>query len=148
MIAIRKAEIRDVSGITHCVNNAYRHYIKRLGKLPGPMLEDYADIVSQHIVFVAQTGTDIVGVVVLMEHLSPILLDNIAVDPKQQGCGLGRRLLSLAENIAGDRGHESIQLYTHELMYENVDYYSKHGYQISHRISEKGYQRIYMIKQL
>ena len=112
------------------------------------MLEDYTDIVAQHIVYVAQSGTQIVGVVVLMEHLSPILLDNIAVDPKQRGCGLGRRLLSQAERIAGVMGHESIQLYKHELMYENLDYYRKHGYEISHRVCEKGYQRIYMIKHL
>ena len=146
MITIRIAGPGDVSGIKQCVNNAYKHYIKRLGKPPGPMLDDYAEIVLQHLVYVGQTDSEIAGVVVLMENHSPILLDNLAVDPNHQGSGLGNRLLLQAENIARDRGHTSIQLYTHELMHENLNYYDKHGYKLSHRISEKGYQRIYMCK--
>ena len=148
MITIQIASIDDASGISQCVNNAYQHYVARLGKPPGPMLADYAQIVSEHVVYVAKTPSQVVGVVVLMENYSPILLDNLAVDPSQQGTGLGKRLLLLAENIAVDRGHESMQLYTHELMHENLGYYSNHGFRISHRITEKGYQRIYMTKKL
>lgn len=148
MITIKIAEFEDVQGILHCVKNAYQHYVTRLGKPPGPMLADYAQIVSEHVVYIAKTPNQIVGVVVLMENYSPILLDNLAVDPCQQGTGLGKRLLLLAEDIARERGHDSVQLYTNELMHENLDYYSKHGYTISHRITEKGYQRIYMAKDL
>ena len=148
MITIRIAKDCDVSGITQCVNNAYKHYINRLGKPPGPMLEDYADIISHHLVYVALADNNVIGVLVLMEAYSPILLDNLAVDPDYQGGGLGKRLLLFAEDIARKRGHDSIQLYTHELMHENLAYYEKYGYQISRRISEKGYQRIYMSKVL
>ena len=148
MITIRKANNQDVPGIRQCVDNAYRHYITRLGKPPGPMLDDYAEIVSKHRVYVAQADRTIVGLLVLMEDHSPVLLDNLAVDPVQQGTGLGKRLLTLAEDLMRESGHSTLQLYTHELMHENVNYYRKHGYQISHRVSEKGYQRIYMRKQL
>lgn len=148
MITIQIAQIKDAPGILQCVNNAYQHYVIRLGKPPGPMLADYVQIVSQHVVYVAKRQSQVVGVVVLMENFSPILLDNLAVDPSQQGTGLGKRLLLLAEDIARERGHDSVQLYTHELMIENLDYYSKHEYRISHRVTEKGYQRIYMIKDL
>ena len=148
MATIRVANIKDAPGITQCINNAYQHYVSRLGKPPGPMLEDYADIISEHVVYIAEVPNKIVGVMVLMENYSPVLLDNLAVDPCQQGTGLGRQLLLLAEDVARKAGHDSIQLYTHELMHENIDYYHHHDYQISHRVTEKGYQRIYMTKTL
>jgi hypothetical protein len=37
---IRAATGADVSVIGHIVEQAYRHYIPRIGKPPGPMLDD------------------------------------------------------------------------------------------------------------
>jgi hypothetical protein len=39
---IRAAIAADVPVIAQIVDHAYRHYIARMGKPPGPMLEDYA----------------------------------------------------------------------------------------------------------
>ena len=39
---IRAATADDVSAITQIVGQAYRHYIARIGKPPGPMHDDYA----------------------------------------------------------------------------------------------------------
>ena len=148
MITIRLADADDAPGIKYCVDRAYGHYIERLGKKPGPMLDDYAQIVSRHVVYVARADTQIAGLFVLMENYSPVLLDNLAVDPDFQGTGLGKQLLFLAEDVARDRGHVCLQLYTHELMHENIAYYARYGYHTSHRKLEKGYQRIYMTKDL
>ena len=38
---IRVATAADVPAIEEIVNQAYRHYVARIGKPPGPMLEDY-----------------------------------------------------------------------------------------------------------
>ncbi len=145
---IRKAKIEDVSAVKQIVTHAYRHYIERLGKLPGPMLDNYEAIIGDHLVYVAELNEEILGLVVLMEDHTPILLDNIAVGPGEQGKGIGTKLLHFAEKIAVDRGHHSIQLYTNELMHENIEYYDRHGYNITARIKEKGYNRIYMSKTL
>jgi len=52
---IRKARLCDVSAIQNCVEAAYQHYINRIGKPPGPMLDDYAEVIEHHKVFVAET---------------------------------------------------------------------------------------------
>jgi hypothetical protein len=44
---IRAATAADVSAIKDIADQAYRHYITRIGKPPGPMLDDYAARVSE-----------------------------------------------------------------------------------------------------
>jgi hypothetical protein len=39
---IRAATAADVPAIADVVDHAYRHFIARIGKPPGPMLDDYA----------------------------------------------------------------------------------------------------------
>ena len=145
---IRKARPTDVAAIHSCVCSAYRHYILRIGKSPGPMLDDYAEVVKTHLAFVAETEGQVVGVLVLMKRENGILLDNIAVLPEQQRKGLGRQLLRLAESEAREEGFAYLDLYTHECMVENVEWYKKLGYREFHRRTEKGYSRIYMRKSL
>ena len=47
---IRAATAADVSAIAEIVDQAYRHYIARIGKPPGPMLDDYAERVLEGVV--------------------------------------------------------------------------------------------------
>ena len=49
---IRAATAADVPAIAEIVDQAYRHYIARIGKPPGPMLDDYAARVSEGAVWV------------------------------------------------------------------------------------------------
>ena len=146
--SIRTATAADVDGITRCVNSAYQHYIERIGKPPGPMLENYRDVVETHQVFVAVNDSDVVGILVLIHLNDAMMLDNIAVHPSFQGQGLGRRLMALAEEEAKKQGFSDIQLYTHQMMTENIAMYSKLGYVEVARRSEKGYDRVYMSKHL
>ena len=53
---IRAAAADDVSAITEIVDRAYRHYIARMGKPPGPMLDDYAARVLEGVVWVLEEG--------------------------------------------------------------------------------------------
>ncbi|MBT6275142.1 MAG: GNAT family N-acetyltransferase [Chromatiales bacterium] len=145
---LRLATTQDVAQITRCVTRAYEHYIERMGKPPGPMLADYAEIVAKHHVTVAQSCGVTGGVVVVMERPEGPLLDNVAVDPDAQGTGLGKRLIDSAESTALRLGASFIDLYTHESMVENVGLYMHLGYQETGRIEEKGYARIYMRKVL
>ena len=144
---IRIATTSDSTGIADCVKAAYQHYISRIGKPPGPMLDDYAEMIENHIVFVAEEN-GIVGVLVLIQDTDSILLDNVAVHPGQQGKGLGRYLINLAESEAIERGFDKIQLYTHERMTENFEIYKSLGYLETERKNVQGYDRIYMEKQL
>ena len=179
----RAATQEDIGGISACINAAYEHYIARIGKPPGPMLDDYAEVVRKHTVFVIESDpsaahhndepdngepdngelTDfnsgsansqgIMGVLVLIEvepekRLGGFRLDNVALHPAVQGKGLGRQLMALAEEVATERGHETIHLYTHERMTENLSIYQRSGYEEVERRSEKGFTRVYLQKRL
>ena len=144
---LRRATPADVPGIRVCVEAAYRHYIPRMGKPPGPMLDDYEEVVRRHTVFVVDDGA-IQGVLVLIVSASGMLLDNIAVHPQQQGRGIGAMLMTRAEAEARRLGHDALDLYTHECMVENVAIYRSMGYEETDRREEHGYQRVYMRKRL
>ncbi len=145
---IRAATAADVPAIADVVDEAYRHYIARMGKPPGPMLDDYAARVLESVVWVLEEGAAIAGIIVLLPTMDYLLLDNIAVSPARQGSGLGRRLLAFAEAEAVRRGYCEIRLYTHQTMVENQRLYASIGYKETVRGTEAGYDRVFMGKQL
>ena len=145
---IRGAPAADVPAIADIVDQAYRHYIARIGKPPGPMLDDYAARVLEGVVWVLEEGAAAAGILVLPPATDYLLLDNIAVSPSRQGLGLGRRLLAFAEAEALRRGYCEIRLYTHQTMVENQHLYALVGYEETGRGTQAGYDRVFMRKQL
>ena len=144
---IRAATADDVSAITQIVDQAYRHYIARIGKPPGPMLDDYAALIADGAVSVFEDadGT-IAAIIVLLPKLDHLLLDNIAVRPDRQGHRLGRQLIAFAEGEARRLGHGELRLYTHEKMTENIAIYTRLGFIETGRGHEAGYDRVFMTK--
>ena len=65
--SIRQAVLDDAEAVAACVGAAYRHYIERIGKPPGPMLENYAQVIRKHQVVVAEIDGAIVGMRVLKD---------------------------------------------------------------------------------
>ena len=131
-----------------CVHAAYRHYVERIGRPPGPMTDDYADVIRRRQVTVAESGGRIVGALVLSVTQEGFLLENVAVEPSHRGTGLGRTLLELGEAEARRQGFGSIYLYTHEKMIENRALYAGIGYAEYDRRVEDGLARVYMRKPL
>jgi ribosomal protein S18 acetylase RimI-like enzyme len=127
-VSLRPATAADVPSLTALVHAAYAHYVPRLGGRPRPMLDDYAEVVRDHRVIVAERGGTIAGLVVLAVGDEGFVVDNVAVDPSQQGTGVGKALLEHAERAARDGGFASISLYTHERMVENLALYERIGY--------------------
>ena len=147
-IVARPATPGDAAGIAACVCEAYVHYIERIGKQPGPMLEDYAEVISQSQVHVALAGNRLVGAIVLKVTGEGFYVDNVAVRPSVKGKGVGRMMLELAETEARRQGFQSIHLATHELMTENRNLYTRIGYvEYDHRVIN-GYPRVFFRKAL
>ena len=92
------------------------------------MTDDYAEVVRRYRVTVAERGGEIIGLIVLGVGDEGFCIDNVAVDPSHQGSGVGRALLEHAELVARRAGFDSIYLYTHEGMTENMALYSRMGY--------------------
>jgi ribosomal protein S18 acetylase RimI-like enzyme len=146
--SLRPATANDVAAIKSCIDASYRHYVERIGRLPGPMTDDYAEIVRTRKVTVAESSRTIVGVLVLDVTDDGYLLETVGVDPAHRGKGLGRVLLELAESQARRAGFDSIYLYTHQKMTENQALYAKIGYLEYDRRVDDGLARVYMRKRL
>jgi ribosomal protein S18 acetylase RimI-like enzyme len=145
---LRPATAADVPRLTELVRAAYGQYVERLGRPPRPMTDDYADVVRDFRVTVAERGVGIVGLIVLGVGDEGFLIDNVAVDPSQQGGGVGRALLEHAEAEARRAGFDSIYLYTHERMTENLALYSRIGYVEYDRRLHGGACLVYLRKKL
>ncbi len=145
---MRLATVSDLQAVEAIVRRAYTPYIARMGREPGPMLDDYGALIAAGRVHVIEHEGAVRGVLVLIPEAETMLLDNIAVDPAVQGAGLGRRMLAFAEGAAGAAGYGAIRLYTNEAMTENVGLYSRLGWVETHRGEENGFRRVYFVKRL
>jgi ribosomal protein S18 acetylase RimI-like enzyme len=112
------------------------------------MTDDYAEVIANQRVTVAESYGNIVGVIVLSVDDEGFLIDNVAVEPSHRGEGLGRALLEFADAEARRMGFDSIHLYTHEKMTENLAIYSRIGYVEYDRRSHGEFSLVYMRKHL
>jgi GNAT superfamily N-acetyltransferase len=146
---IRCAGPADRETVEAIVDAAYSVYIERIGKKPGPMLDDYAQLIDVGAVnLLEEPGGGVAAIMVLLAKPDHFLLDNIAVRPDRQGHGLGRRLIAFAEAEARRLGHAELRLYTHARMTENVALYARLGFVETGRGRESGYDRVFMAKPL
>ena len=146
---IRRARPEDRPAVEAIVHAAYSIYVARIGKKPGPMLDDYRRLIDQGAVSVLEEPDGaIAAILVLLASADHLLLDNIAVRPDRQGHGLGRRLIAFAESEARRLGHAELRLYTHETMTENIALYTRLGFAETGRAHEAGYDRVFMTKRL
>jgi len=144
---IRTAIAADRAAIETIVRDAYSIYVNRIGKPPGPMLDDYGALIGAGTASVLEEpdGT-IAAIIVLMPKPDHLLLDNIAVRRDRQGQGVGRRLIAFAESEALRLGYRELRLYTHEKMTENIALYTRLGFVEIGRGHDAGYDRVFMTK--
>jgi ribosomal protein S18 acetylase RimI-like enzyme len=142
-MVIRRATLEDADAIAELVEAAYTVYIPRMGQPPAPMLADYAEVINRSEVWVAdQDG--LVGVIVIDFRMPCMHIDNVAVEPHSQGCGIGTALLDFAEQRGIDSGCSESELYTNEIMIENLRLYRARGYQEVSRQRQHGYSRVFL----
>jgi N-acetylglutamate synthase-like GNAT family acetyltransferase len=146
--ALRGATDADAADVAALVDAAYEHWVERLGTVPRPMTDDYAEVIRERRVTVAESDGTIVGVLVLDVTDEGFVIDNVAVHPSIRGTGLGRTLLELAESEARHAGFDSIYLYTHEKASDNILLYSRIGYVEYDRRSEGDFSVVFMRKRL
>jgi ribosomal protein S18 acetylase RimI-like enzyme len=144
--SLRRATAADLPAIKALIDVAYARYLTRMDKPPGPMLRDYAPSVEAGTTWV--TRSPITAVLTLYPCEDHLLIENIAVHPGAQGQGLGRVLMSFAEEEAARRWLTRTALVTHEVMTENQAIYARLGYTEVERRDEDGYRRVYMEKRL
>lgn len=148
MHVIRKASPADLDQIKACAVAAYTRYTERIGKRPAPMVADFGAAIEAESLYVIETGTQICGFVVFYACNDYLHLENVAVDPRFQGHGLGMKLIEFVEQQARGGGYGSVELYTNVKMTENLGLYPRLGYVEFDRRIEDGFDRIYFRKTL
>jgi ribosomal protein S18 acetylase RimI-like enzyme len=147
-VALRPATNDDAARLSELVRAAYGHYVERIGATPRPMTDDYAQVVRTQRVTVAEVDGEVAGLIVLEAAEEAIVIDNVAVDRDRQGAGIGRALLEHAESVARSAGVETVRLYTHPLMTENLALYSRIGYVIDETGEREPRGLVHMYKRL
>jgi ribosomal protein S18 acetylase RimI-like enzyme len=111
------------------------------------MDDDYTEKVRQGCLFVADAD-GVIGLIVLIQKSNHMLIENIAVDPRRQGSGVGRALLDYAEADARRCELRVLRLYTNAAMTENLTLYQRLGYREDERRGEAGFERVFLSKRL
>jgi GNAT superfamily N-acetyltransferase len=145
---IRPARPADADAVAACVHLAYEKYVARIGRLPKPMLANYASAIAQHQVWVVDGEVGVAAVLELIPEDDHLLIENVAVDPARQGGGLGRRLMAFAEDEAGRQGFAALRLYTNAKFVENIASYERLGYVETGREPYKESAVVFMRKRL
>ncbi|MDZ7729597.1 MAG: GNAT family N-acetyltransferase [Dehalococcoidia bacterium] len=145
---IRRLSSADARAVAGIVQEAYAPYAERIGTKPGPMLEDYDEVLRRHPAWGAYEGNALLGVLVVRDDGERFVLDNVAVQPEAQGRGIGKALLAHGEREALSRGYDRVELYTNVAMTKNIALYAALGYVETERRREGGFDRVYMAKEL
>lgn len=148
MTTIRVALADDIPRITEIARRAYAPYVERIGREPAPMVQDFAEALALHRLWVALDDDTITGYVVAYQNGSSFHLENVAVHPDCAGQGMGRALIDHVEALAENAGHQTVDLYTNIHMTENLSLYPRLGYKEIARRVENGFARVYFEKRL
>ena len=128
MSLVRRATEADAADIAALTRAAYGKWIAVLGREPLPMRVDYHDAVRRHRFDLLYDCDSLAALIETTPDGECLLIVNVAVHPAMQGRGFGRRLLSLAQEIAAEEGFPALRLYTNALMVENIRLYETLGY--------------------
>ena len=146
---LRRAGPPDVPAITALVDAAYHDYGDLIGRTPLPMLADHAAVVRDHDTWVLEAGDGrLVGVIELVARPDHLWVENVAIDPAEQGRGHGRRLLRHAESEAVRLRLPEIRLLTNERYARNIAMYLHYGYAETHREPYRGTDLVHFRKVL
>ena len=143
---IQRARPEDLPFIRRIAEDAYRPYIRRIGRRPAPIVADFKAQIAAGDVWIAAEHTEIMGYVVMRVSGGSLHIENLAVAPERYGLGVGRTLLEHAEGEAARQGVMRMDLYTNIKMRENLAFYGRLGWRETGRRVEDGFARVYFEK--
>jgi N-acetylglutamate synthase-like GNAT family acetyltransferase len=145
---IRSALPTDADAVASLTLKAYSAWVALIGREPLPMQIDYRNAIEVHDFALIEHEGDLVGLIETTPEADALLIVNVAVEPTCQGRGLGRRLMSHAEDVARSRGLKRTRLYTNQLFDRNIKLYASLGYQLDREEALNGGVAVHMSKPL
>lgn len=126
-IHITRASPADSQAIHDCFDAAFRPYATSIEGFPD-VTDGLLEAIEAGEVFVVKKEGLVLGAMTLMLGEGFVKLGIVAVDPEQNGRGLGRKLINFATEHARALGVREMRLRTHVLMPQNVDLYEHLGW--------------------
>jgi GNAT superfamily N-acetyltransferase len=145
-ITLRPAVAGDAVAIRDLTRAAYAKWVPLIGREPLPMAADYVAAVENHCIDLLYLDGKLAALIEMIPESDHLLIENVAVSPSYQGRGLGRYLMTHAEQVVASMGHDLIRLYTNKLFAENVQLYQKLGYGIDREETWTGGTVVHMSK--
>jgi len=142
---IRKAEKTDliiIKKITDaCTQNLIDQNIFQWNK-EYPSLATFEKDIKEEVLYVYIDKIKIVGCIMFSEEKDPhynnvkwitpdghnLYIHRLAVHPKNQKQGIGRKMMDFAENFGKEKGMKSIRLDTFSQNPRNIKFYRERGY--------------------
>jgi ribosomal protein S18 acetylase RimI-like enzyme len=147
-VKLRRAKASDLAAIVALQHAAYARNRNVLGVEPLPLLVDYADMLAEHEIWLAEGAIGLEGVLILKAEPDHLLIWSVATLPQRHGKGLGNRLLAEAETRAREHGLTTLRLYTGGPLTGNIAWYERRGF-VRDRIEQLSDRRIvHMLKRL
>lgn len=130
--ALRRASLADVSAILALKTAAYLPNESIIGVPSLPRIADYARVVAEHEVWLAEGEHGLEAALVLDVAPDKFTLWSIAVAPEAAGRRLATALMAFTETRAGELGHDAVHLFTHAKLTERIGWYERLGYVTTH----------------
>jgi N-acetylglutamate synthase-like GNAT family acetyltransferase len=127
---IRRAESQDAEAVRRLVREAYAQWIPVIGREPMPMKADYERAVRDREFDLLYADGDLVALIEVIANADHLFIENIAVVPHRQGQGLGRHLLSYAEEKARKANLRELRLLTNQAFATNIRLYESVGFRV------------------
>jgi len=112
------------------------------------MKADHAAFIRDNRVDLLFAGPDLAALVETIQRNNDILIENVAVEPRFQKRGYGRKMVAYAEQLAVQAGVGIVRLYMNSLFKENLRLYASLGYEIEREEARNGGVAIYMFKRV
>lgn len=127
---VRQAGPADAPAVLRLVREAYARWVPLIGREPLPMRVDYARAVVEHDIALLEQDGQLLALIETFVAPDHLFIENVAVAPAQQGQGLGRRMLALAEAKARAAGLFELRLLTNAAFTTNIRLYQGLGFRI------------------
>jgi ribosomal protein S18 acetylase RimI-like enzyme len=138
----------DAAAIAALVEEAYTPWVAAVGRRPRPMDDDYGARCVKGHAWLLELDREPAGAVIIEDMDGYLFLHNIAVAPRVQHHGFGRRLMQFVEEEARRRSLREVKLTTSVVMQKNIDLYERLGYAITGSEPTATVDRVWMTKRV
>jgi ribosomal protein S18 acetylase RimI-like enzyme len=143
---IKRAGSQDAQVVRRLVREAYAKWVPILGREPMPMKADYERAIQEHEIDLLYVDGRLVALIEIIMNSDHLFIENVAVAPEHQGQGLGRHLLSHAEQKARSAKLAKLCLLTSQAFEANIRLYESVGFHIDRTEPFMGGTTVYMSK--